>query len=185
VRSLIVSCNVSADGYMSGPGHEPESLSFIVPDPEQENDLAARFESTVDAIVLGRRTFFVMEDHWTKVDSAMAAWLSATPKIVLSTDPNLDVSIWQNSTLAAGDAVEQVQRLKETEGRAMVTFGGVQAIRSLVGADLVDEFWLKISPVAIGEGSSMFSTLPDRRDLALQGVKAYASGMIDVTYARP
>jgi dihydrofolate reductase len=184
MRSLIVSCNATIDGFMSGPDADPASLDFIVDDPEQENELAARFRASVDTIVLGRRTFFVMENYWTKVDSGMADWLNTTPKVVLSTDETLDVSSWKNSSLAAGDGVEQVRRLKEADGQSLVIFGGVQAIRSLVAADLVDQYWLKISPVAIGLGSSMFSELAGHRPLKLHSVKGFPSGMIDATYTR-
>lgn len=65
--------------------------------PEQENELAARFRSVADTIVVGRQTSFDMEAYWTKV-----------------------------------------RRLKSSAGGALVLFGGVQAIRSMSAADLVD-----------------------------------------------
>lgn len=182
MRSLIVSCNVTVDGFMSGPEGDPASLDFIVPDPEQENDLAARFTSQVDTIVFGRQTFLDMEAYWTKINSPMADWINATPKVVLSTDAGLDVGAWPQSSLAAGDAAEQVRMLKESAGGGLVIFGGVQAIRSMIAADLVDEYWLKISPVAIGQGLSMFADLTEPRPFSLRTAKAYPSGMIDATY---
>ncbi|MEQ7127701.1 dihydrofolate reductase family protein [Actinopolymorpha sp. B11F2] len=184
MRSLIVSCNVTVDGFMAGLGNDLASLDFIVPDSEQENALAARFREVADTIVFGRQTFLDMEAYWTKVDSDMAAWINATPKVVLSTDSGADVSIWNNTTLAAGDGAERVRRLKASEGGGLVMFGGVQTIRSMIAADLVDEYWLKISPVAVGQGSSMFADLPERRSLTLRGAKGYPSGMLDVTYAK-
>jgi dihydrofolate reductase len=182
VRPLIVSSNMTVDGFIAGPGNDLASLDFIVPDSEQENDLVKRFGSTADAIVLGRQTFLDMEAYWTKVDSPMADWLNATPKIALSTDPEFDVSSWNNSTLAAGDAVEQVRRIKDTDGRALVTFGGVKTIRTMVNAGLVDEYWLKISPVVTGRGSSMFAELTGKRPLTLRSAKSFPSGMIDAVY---
>lgn len=182
MRSLIVSCNVTVDGFMSGPEGDAGSLDFIVPDLQQENDLAARLTSQVDTIVFGRQTFLAMEAYWTKVDSPMADWINATPKVVLSTDTNLDVDVWPKSSLAAGDAAEQVRRLKDSTGRDLVIFGGVRAIRSMITAGLVDEFWLKISPVAIGQGQSMFAHLTERRGFSLRTAKTFPSGMIDATY---
>src|ERR671914_47180 len=79
---------------------------------------------------------------------------------------------------------EQEGRLKASEGGSLVVFGGVQTIRSLIAADLVDEYWLKISPVVVGEGSSMFAELPDHRSLTLRAAKGYPSGLLDVTYAK-
>jgi dihydrofolate reductase len=91
-------------------------------------------------------------------------------------------SVWKNSTLAAGDGVDQVRRLKASSGGALVIFGGVQTVRSTVAADLVDECWLKFKPVVDGRGSSMFSDLTERRSLTLRGVKSFPSGLIDATY---
>lgn len=87
MRPLIVSSNMTIDGFIAGPGNDLASLDFIVPDPEQEDELAERFAATADAIVFGRRTFLDMEAYWTKIKSPMADWLTATPKIALSTDP--------------------------------------------------------------------------------------------------
>lgn len=184
MRPLIVSCNVSVDGFMAGPDNDLSSLDFIVPDELEENELAARLRGVADTIVVGRQTFLDMEAYWKTVDSEMGSWINATAKVVLSTDAGFDVSSWPNSVLAAGDGLEQVRRLKETAGGALVVFGGVQTIRSLVAADLVDEYWLKVSPVVLGQGSSMFSELPGRRPLTLRAARQFASGMLDATYTR-
>ncbi|GAB3750533.1 dihydrofolate reductase family protein [Microlunatus parietis] len=116
MRPLIVSCNISLDGFMAGPEGDLASLRFIVPDEDQEDDLADRFRSTVDTIVIGRQTFLDMEAHWTKVESPMADWINATPKVVLTSTADLDVSIWPGTTLATGDGAEQVRKLKESGG---------------------------------------------------------------------
>lgn len=183
MRSLIVSCNVTVDGYMAGPYDDLASLDFIADDPELENDLAGRFRSTADTIVVGRQTFLDMEAYWTKVDSPMAAWLNATPKVVLSTDEGFDVSVWPNSRLAAGDGADRVRRLKDVSGAAIVAFGGVKTLRALAAAGLVDEYWLKISPVLLGRGSSMFADLAGRQDLTLRSAKSYPSGSVEALYA--
>lgn len=183
MRSLIVSCNLTVDGFMSGAGDTLASLEFITPDRQQEDELAARFRSTADTWVVGRQTFLDMHAFWSTAEGDMADWLNKTPKVVLSNDPGFDVSIWENSTLLAGDGVAQVRRLKESSGKALVSFGGVRALRSLVGAGLVDEYWLKISPTVVGRGGSMFADLAERRPLTLRDVMPYPSGLVDVTYS--
>jgi len=42
--------------------------------------------------------------------------------------------------------VDQVRRLKASSGGAVVAFRGVHTVRSLVAANLVDEYWLKFNP---------------------------------------
>ena len=180
MKPLIVSCNVTVDGFMSGPD---KSLDFIVPDLDHEDELAAAFGAIASTIVVGRQTFLDMASYWPKVDSDMAAWLNRTPKIVLSTDRNFDISDWKNSTLAAGDGVDHVRRLKEASGGALVAFGGVSTLHSLVAADLIDEYWLKVSPTIVGRGGSMFADVIERRSLTLRSAKSFSTGVIALTYA--
>ncbi len=183
MRSLIVSCNVTVDGFMSGSDNSLASLDFIVEDRQLEDELAQKFRSVADTIVVGRQTFLDMAAYWTTAAGEMAAWLNETAKVVLSTDDTFDTSVWENSTLAAGDGVEQVRRLKESSGGALVSFGGVHTLRSLVAADLVDEYWLKVSPTVVGNGGSMFADIVDRRTLTLRDAKSFPSGMIHALYS--
>lgn len=185
MRQLIVSCNVTVDGYMAGPGNDfASSEDFAVVDAQQESDLAAEFAQVADTIVIGHRTFVAMQAAWSPLHSDMADWINAATKVVLSRQPDLDVSVWNNSTLAVGDGPDQVQRLKSGDGAALVAFGGVETIRSLTAANLVDEYWLKVMPVAIGAGSSFFSDIPQRHDLALTEAKSCPSGLLDLRYRR-
>ncbi|NYE74292.1 dihydrofolate reductase family protein [Microlunatus parietis] len=57
------------------------------------------------------------------------------------------------------------------------------SIRSMITAGLVDEFWLKISPVAVGQGSSMFAELGAALPLTLRTARTFDSGMIEAVYA--
>lgn len=192
MRRLIVSCNMTVDGYMAGPSNRKDdgsrwngnmlaSLDFIVPDREQEDELAATFASVADTVIFGRQTYLDMYSFWSTAERDMATWLNKADKVVLTHDTDFDVSGW-NATLAAGDGVEQVRRLKDSTGGALVTFGGIRTLRTLIAAELVDDYWLKVSPAVLGNGESMFSDLGEHRTLALQSTKSFPSGLLDVRY---
>jgi dihydrofolate reductase len=149
MKPLIVFSDVTIDGFMAGPDND---LDFMVDDPQLEDELTGMLMSVADTIVVGRKAFLDMAAHWTTADGDLAAWMNATPKVVLSTDSSYDVSACENSTLAAGDGVDQVHRLKASSGGNLVTFGGVHTVRSLVAANLVDEYWLKVNPAIVGRG---------------------------------
>jgi dihydrofolate reductase len=165
---------------MAGPDND---LGFMADDPELLEELTGELRSVADTIVWGRKSFALSGAYWTAADGELAAWMNATPKVVLSSDAGFDVSSWENSTLASGDGVEQVRRLKESAGGSLVVFGGVQTVRSLVAADLVDEYWLKLNPVAVGRGGSMFSDLADSRSLKLRSARPYPSGTVALVYS--
>jgi dihydrofolate reductase len=179
VRPLIVFSDVTVDGFMTGPDND---LDFLVDDPELREELTGMLRSVADTIVVGRKVFAGMAAAWTASDGELAAWMNATPKVVLSTDSGFDVGAWGNSTLAAGDGADQVRRLKATSGGALVTFGGVHTVRSLVAADLVDEYWLKVTPAIVGRGGSMFPDVAERRALTLRSAKSYPSGAVAMIY---
>jgi dihydrofolate reductase len=180
MKPLIVFSDVTVDGFMAGPDND---LDFMVDDPQLDDELTGMLMSVADTIVVGRKAFFSgMAAYWSTADGDLAAWMNATPKIVLSTDSRHDVGAWENSTLAAGDGADQVRRLKASSGGAVVTFGGVQTVRSLVAADLVDEYWLKVNPAIVGRGGSMFSDVVDRRALTLRSARSFPSGAVALIY---
>jgi dihydrofolate reductase len=180
VKPLIVFSDVSIDGFMTGPNND---LDFMVSDQKLEDETTGKLMQVADAILIGRKAFGDMSAFWPTAEGKLANWMNATPKIVLTHDHGFDVSGWENSTLAAGDGAEQVRRIKETSGGALVTFGGVETVRSLVAAKLVDEYWLKINPAIVGRGGSMFSDVNEQRVLHMHGVKSYPSGVIAVKYS--
>jgi dihydrofolate reductase len=180
MRPLIVFCDVSVDGFMAGPDND---LGFTVDDDRLLDELTGELRAVADTIIWGRKSFAPSGAYWTAAEGELAAWMNATPKVVLSSDSSFDVSSWANSTLAAGDGVDQVRRLKDTAGGSLVVFGGVQTVRSLVAADLVDEYWLKFNPTIVGRGGSMFADIPDPRSLTLRSARSYPSGTVALIYS--
>ncbi|MFI6380875.1 dihydrofolate reductase family protein [Streptomyces sp. NPDC050658] len=180
MRSLIVFSSVTVDGFMAGPEND---LDFMVDDPELDAELTAELRAVTDTIVVGRKSFPVMAAHWTAQKGELADWLNTTPKVVLSTGGDADVSAWENSALAAGDGVEQVRRLKAGQGGGLVVFGGVRTVRSLVAAGLVDEYWLKLNPAVVGRGGSMFADVAEPRQLTLRSARTFSSGTVALIYS--
>ena len=53
----------------------------------------------------------------------------------------------------------------------------------MLAANLVDEYWLKVSPTIVGRGGSMFADVIERRPLTLRSTKSFPSGVLALTYA--
>ncbi|GAA1680868.1 hypothetical protein GCM10009765_32550 [Fodinicola feengrottensis] len=47
---------------------------------------------------------------------------------------------------------------------------------------VVDEYWIKLYPVALGNGQPLFTDLTDRIALTLAESKAYDSGIVTLRY---
>ncbi|HEX3767650.1 MAG TPA: dihydrofolate reductase family protein, partial [Puia sp.] len=63
MRKLIVSMNLSLDGYLSGPGGELD-WHFEIWNESMGDKILERLEKT-DTIILGRVTYEAMAKYWT------------------------------------------------------------------------------------------------------------------------
>jgi dihydrofolate reductase len=87
------------------------------------------------------------------------------PKYVVSStlkDPD-----WNNSTVLAGDVMQEVSKLKEELDGEIVVAGSIRLVRTLMKNDLVDELRLMIYPVVLGAGEHLFGETSDQRPVRL------------------
>lgn len=70
------------------------------------------------------------------------------PKYVVSS--TLKEPDWNNSTVLAGEVMQEVSKLKEVLGGELVVAGSIRLVRTLMEGDLVDELRLMIYPVVLG-----------------------------------
>ncbi len=89
---------------------------------------------------------------------------------------------WAEPTVAQGDLVEEVARLKEQPGNFLLAHGGARFAQSLVASGLIDEYRLVIHPVALGRGQPLFSGLRGPLDLKLISTTPFASGVVGAVY---
>ena len=106
----------------------------------------------------------------------------ATPKVVFSHYP-LAVHL-ENSRVATRPIPEEIARLQAEPGGALVLFGGASTVQEFARLGLVEEFWLKVQPAAVGRGLPAFSELPAPVDLELVWHKIYESGVVGLRYRR-
>ena len=86
-------------------------------------------------------------------DDPFAGHLNGTKKYVAST--TLTDLPWQNSELLEGDVADAVRKIKDQPGKKIVVLGSGQLVQT-IGADLVDEFGLIVSPIVLGPGKRLF-----------------------------
>ncbi|WP_432081303.1 dihydrofolate reductase family protein [Streptomyces sp. WAC 04229] len=158
MRTLAITENITVDGSI-------EMLTdWFDPQAQGEVDMADvmeeshRQDSRADALLLGRRTFEDFRGYWpnqTDDTTGITAYLNQVQKYVVSktlTDP-----MWDNSTVLAGDPVEEVRALKAQEGgKDIVLTGSIRLTHTLIEAGLVDEYRLFVYPVVQGRGRRLF-----------------------------
>jgi dihydrofolate reductase len=77
-----------------------------------------------------------------------------------------------------------ISKLRRRRGKNVWLMGGGELARDFLKADLVDELYLGVVPVLLGEGIPLFSAGFPQRDFALIENKTYSKGLIALKYAR-
>ncbi len=81
--------------------------------------------------------------------------INSTHKIVFTKTLetfDLEVVAWGNTVLAKGDLAEEINKLKNQNGKDIIVYGGATFVSSLIKAGLIEEYHLFINPTAIGYG---------------------------------
>ena len=168
---------VTADGYVATPdGH----LDWMAPLNDDAEILAFidHLTDTSDTIIMGRKMSSEFHTYWESVPKESPEYTFAQkmvniPKIVFSKTENKTNG--KNARVENGDLTAQINKLKSGNGKDIVAYGGANFMSSLVKANLIDDYYLFINPVAIGKGLSIF---PERMKLNLVDSKTYKSGVV-------
>jgi dihydrofolate reductase len=192
MRKLIVLSFVTLDGVMQAPGGPGEDDSggfkyggWSVPyfDEFLGNVMGQQMGHPFD-LMLGRKTYDIFAGHWPKLgdEDPAARVINQAKKYVVTHRP---VSAeWQGTTPVTGDVPAKVTGLKKENGPEIQVHGSANLIQTLLRNDLVDEFWLKIFPVALGSGKRLFGEGTVPVGFSVSNSKTSPSGVVVATYAR-
>ena len=187
MRKVIVSMNVTLDGFMAGPNCELD-WHFRSWTNEMADALYEQL-SKADTILLGRVTYKAMAKYWpskaqdmslAREDIPFAHLMNNYTKMVFSR--TVSRSEWHNSKFLTGDPAEEVCRLKAEPGRDMIVYGSGEVVTSLTNSGLVDEFQLWIHPVLLGHGKPLFKNIQQKLMLKLSKTKLFTSGVVVLHY---
>jgi dihydrofolate reductase len=181
VRTLASFIVTSLDGFSEGPNGE---FDWLVPD-EEFNDFAARQLDEADTIGFGRVTYEHMAGYWpTELarmnDPAITSRMNAKPKLVFSS--TLEHADWSNTTIIAGEAVEQIATVKSAPAGELLVIGSAHLTANFAAAGVLDELRVMVCPIVIGQGRSLFEDLKGRLALSLANVRQFASSNVLLTY---
>jgi dihydrofolate reductase len=157
VRKLISLIHLSLDGFCTDARG---GLDWVTINPAIFED-ASLLCHKAGAAVYGRTTYGMMHSYWPGVlknpDSAAdarshARWVEDIEKITFSR--TLDKCDW-NNTILHRDA-KDILALKEEPGKDLLIFGAPRLVKSFQALDAIDEYWMFLNPVLLGEGVRFF-----------------------------
>ncbi len=189
MRTIIAITQVTLDGVMQAPGRPEEdpsngfthggwAMPFMGDDAGRAVGelIAGEF-----ALLLGRRTYEIWASYWPQRDDHPIgqAFNRATKHVVTRT---LDRLGWERSQRISGEVVDELRRLKASEGPVLQVWGSSELLQTLLAADLIDEHRLWVFPVVLGEGKRLFGTGVPPRSLTLVATRRTPTGVLINTY---
>lgn len=134
-----------------------------------------------DSLLLGRKTFEIWASYWPQHEDQWPGVNAATKYVVSKT---LKKSDWVNSEFINNNVVEQLKKLKKQKGPDLKVWGSGNLVQTLLKNDLVDELWLKIFPITLGEGKRLFDKGTIAAAFKLTESKTSPSGVIIASFKR-
>lgn len=169
--TVSVFVGVSVDGFIARPNG---ALDFLPPGGGEPHGYE-EFFSSVDALVIGRKTFETV--------LGFADWPYGDKRVVVLSSRALDLSAVRGGVVEqmAGPPAEIVTKLHSSGARHLYIDGGI-TIQRFLHAGLVQRLIITRVPVLIGDGTPLFGTLLHDITLCHVATQSYSSGLVKTEY---
>jgi len=154
---------------------------------EMSGELIGAGMETLDALLLGRKTYDIFAAYWPNQatdgpDGAIAELFNRIPKYVASRgNPTLE---WADSTLLGADLAAEIDTLRDRHEHTHV-IGSLDLVQTLVSDGLFDELTLWVYPIVLGSGKRVFQdgVAPSNLTLA-ESALSTPGGTVQLRYTR-
>ncbi|WP_460801048.1 dihydrofolate reductase family protein [Microbacterium sp. GXF6406] len=191
---VIIDLFTTLDGVAQAPGGPEEDATGGFPyggwqagspDPAVGRWVAEGM-STLDALLLGRRTYDIFAGYWphhTTGDGAgsIGRLFESVPKYVASRDRGIRLD-WQGSTRVGDDLASEIAGMRARH-RDVHVIGSADLVQTLLAEHLFDELQLWVYPIVLGQGKKVFPDGAAPANLRLLHAEAGDAGALSLRYA--
>lgn len=175
MRKLSLFIATSLDGYIAKPNDDLSFLKLV--EKEGEDYGYAEFTSTIDTIILGRKTY-----DWVLKEIGSSHYDNGERNVYVIT--RTEKPSVGKTTFYTGNLTELVRQLKNTDGKNIFCDGGAEIVNELLKNDLIDEFVISIIPIFVGNGTRLFKDDRPEQLLELVSAKSFDTGLTQLHYKR-
>ena len=172
-RKVILYIAMSLDGYIATPDNGLEFLSLV---EEKDQDYSYKdFVNTVDTVIVGRKSYdkvLSMGLEYPHTDKELYI-ITRTPRPTVG-----------STTFYTGDLNELVSGLKRKDGKDIYVDGGAEIANEMLSENLIDEFYISVIPILLGNGISLFNNSRPQVRLKLISTKSYNKGLVQLHYLK-
>jgi dihydrofolate reductase len=182
MRKVMFAMNISIDGCYEHTHFSPN---------EELMDYFTRLMQDTGLIVYGRKTYELMVPYWPEVaknrsdspsDIAFADAMTPIEKIVLSRTLK---NAAENTRIVSENPEGLIRELKQQPGKK-IAFSSTSMLPRLLGLGLIDELYLIVHPVLVGENKRLFENflVPEKLNFQLEHTQLFKSGAIALHYQK-
>jgi dihydrofolate reductase len=176
MRKIKLQVQMTIDGFVAGPNGE---LDWMVND--QDESVVTDPADSCDTILLGRKMTPDFIAYWENVvdnqpespEQPLAQRMVSMRKIMFSRTQT--AAKGRNLEVENGDLSTTVTKMKNQQGKDIIVYGGASFVSSLISLNLIDEYYIFVNPVAIGNGLSIFKA---KKGLQLTSSVALKNGTV-------
>lgn len=170
-RKVILYIASSLDGYIAKAN---DDLSFLSRVQQEGQDYGyAEFIDNVDTVILGRRTYdWVMKQVKDFPHAPLDSY-------IITRTPRQDIDKIKFYT---GNLKKLILRLKKQRGKNIFIDGGAEIVNELLKEKLIDQIYLSIVPILLGDGVRLFKDGLPEQNLRLINSKQFETGLIQLQY---
>jgi dihydrofolate reductase len=185
MRKLVLFMHTSLDGFVCGPNGEMDWINV----DEEIFDYAGDRTDHADTALYGRVTYQMMDSYWptaadqptaTKHDIEHSRWYNKVSKVVIS--KTMQAANLPNTKIISENLPVEINKLKQASGKDILMFGSPSAAHALMQDNLIDDCWLFINPILLGQGIPLFKDINERMKLKLVKTNAFKSGVVCLHY---
>jgi len=161
---------MSLDGFIAGPNDEIDWLDGT----KQTEDTFTPFIAEVGAMVMGRRTYDV-------VDAMDVDWPYGELPILVATHREL-TGAPDTVRAVSGTIAALLDRARAIAGDKDVYLDGGNLARQGLDAGLVDHLTIAMIPMILGDGIPLFTGVADRHPLELVSARDIGGSLVELQY---
>jgi dihydrofolate reductase len=187
MSKLVLFMHLSLDGFTARSGGE---MDWIRIDEEMFKLAQSRTEHAETALY-GRKTYEIMNAYWPTAagkpgadwhDIQHGTWYNQVRKVVVSKSMN-DGSA-KEPKIISRDIFQSITDLKKQTNGEIIMFGSPSLAGSLMQENLIDDYWLLVNPIILGQGISLFSINRKQIQLQLVETTVLRSGVVCLHYSK-
>jgi dihydrofolate reductase len=170
-RKVLLYIAMSLDGYIAGLDDSLDFLSTV--EKEGEDYGYMDFVKTIDTVILGRKTY----DKVLSMGIGFPHSDKDTYIITRTERPPVG-----KVRFYTGNLKKLITELKIQEGKNIYCDGGAEVVFMLLQDKLIDEIYISIIPIVLGEGIRLFKNGFSEQKLRHISTKNFDTGLVQLHY---